>query len=153
MSSLTWYIGGYLLVTIVIGLYAARKVRSSKDFILAGRSLPLWIVMATVFATWFGAESILGTSANFTTGGLSNMIGDPFASSLALVLVGLFYAKRLYAENYLTIGGFYREKYGKTVEVLASLATIGLYLAWTSAQIVALGLAFHLVIPGISATE
>ncbi len=81
------------------------------------------------------------------------MIGDPFASSLALVLVGVFYAKRLYAQNYLTIGGFYRDRYGKTVEILASLATIGLYLAWTSAQIVALGLAFHLVIPGVSTTE
>ncbi len=68
MSALTGYIAVYLLITIGIGLYAARKVRSSKDFLLAGRSLPLWIVMATVFATWFGAESILGTSANFTTG-------------------------------------------------------------------------------------
>jgi solute:Na+ symporter, SSS family len=109
--------------------------------------------MATVFATWFGAESILGTSANFTTGGLASMVGDPFAASLALVLVGVFYAKRLYAKNYLTIGSFYREAYWPTVEVLASLATIGLYLAWTSAQIVALGLAFHLVLPGISVTE
>ena len=78
------------------------------------------------------------------------MVGDPLAASLALVFVGVFYAKRLYAKNYLTIGSFYREKYGQTVEILASLATIGLYLAWTSAQIVALGLAFHIVIPDIS---
>jgi solute:Na+ symporter, SSS family len=152
-SPLFWSITLYLAITIGIGLYAAKRVHSDRDFVLAGRSLPLGIVMATVFATWFGAESILGTSANFTTWGLASMVGDPFAASLALVLVGVFYAKRLYAKNYLTIGSFYREKYGRTIEILASLATIGLYLAWTSAQIVALGLAFHLVLPWVSPIE
>jgi len=49
----------YLVVTVVIGLWAAQRVHNSKDFVLAGRSLPLYMSAATVFATWFGAETVL----------------------------------------------------------------------------------------------
>ena len=49
----------YLLVTIAIGLWAAKRVHNSKDYLVAGRSLPLYMSAATVFATWFGAETVL----------------------------------------------------------------------------------------------
>ena len=49
----------YLCVTIAIGLWAAQRVHNSRDYVVAGRSLPLYINMATVFATWFGAETVL----------------------------------------------------------------------------------------------
>ena len=54
------FVGLYLLVSIGIGLYAARRVQSSQDYVVAGRSLPLYITTATVFATWFGSETVLG---------------------------------------------------------------------------------------------
>ncbi len=47
----------YLLATISIGLYAANRVKGAKDFMVAGRSLPLYMNFACVFATWFGAEN------------------------------------------------------------------------------------------------
>jgi Na+/proline symporter len=50
-------ISTYLLLTLGAGLYAARSVRTLADYILAGRSIPLWLVMPTMFALWFGAES------------------------------------------------------------------------------------------------
>ena len=42
----------YLAVSIGIGLWAAKYVHNSRDYLVAGRSLPLYISMATVFATW-----------------------------------------------------------------------------------------------------
>ena len=63
---LIWFVAIYLLISISIGLYAATRVHSAKDFAVAGRSLPLPVVMATVFVTWFGAETVLGISATFT---------------------------------------------------------------------------------------
>ena len=53
----------YFLVTIGIGLWAAQRVKNSRDYLIAGRSLPLYMNMATVFATWFGSETVLGTSS------------------------------------------------------------------------------------------
>ena len=72
----------YLLVTIGIGLWAAKRVHNSKDYLVAGRSLPLYMSAATVFATWFGAETVLSVSATFTRDGLGGVIADPFGLSL-----------------------------------------------------------------------
>lgn len=138
----------YLLLSLSIGLYAATGVRTTKDFAVAGRSLPLPIVTATVFATWFGAETVFGISATFVKEGLRGVVADPFGSSLCLILAGLFFARRLYRLNLLTIGDYYRLRYNRTVEVLCTLCIVASYLGWVSAQIKALGLVFHVVSDG-----
>src|SRR6266850_270267 len=79
----------YLLVTIAIGLWAAMRVKNSKDYVVAGRSLPLYMNTATVFATWFGAESVLSVSVEFSKSGLGGIIADPFGSSVVMIIVGL----------------------------------------------------------------
>ena len=112
----------YLLVTIAIGLWAARRVHNSKDYVVAGRSLPLYMNTATVFATWFGAETVLSVSAEFAKSGLNGIIADPFGSSFCLVLVAVFFARAFYRMDLLTIGDFYRKRYNKTVEVITSVA-------------------------------
>jgi Na+/proline symporter len=106
------------------------------------------IVTATVFATWFGSEAILGIPAIFLKEGLGGIVSDPFGSSLCLILVGLFFAKHLYNRRMLTIGDFFREKYGRTVEVLVTLCIVVSYLGWVAAQIKALGLVFNVVSDG-----
>jgi len=138
----------YLVVTIAIGLWAARRVHNSKDFLVAGRSLPLYISIATVFATWFGAETVLSVSATFAKDGLGGVVADPFGSSMCLVLVALFFAKAFYRMDLLTIGDFYRKRYNKPVEVITGLAITASYLGWTSAQLTALGLAFSVLSQG-----
>ncbi len=130
----------YLLITIAIGLVAARRVHGAKDFLVAGRSLPLYMNVATVFATWFGAETVLSVSATFVKDGLNGIPGDPFGASLCLVIAALLFAKLFYRMNLLTIGDFYKQRYGKGVEVLTSVAIVLSYLGWTSAQLTALGL-------------
>ena len=143
----------YLLVTLGIGLWAATRVKTSADFALAGRSLPLVMIITTTFATWFGAETVLGISAKFVQGGLNSVVEDPFGASLCLVFVGLFFAARLYRMNLLTIGDFYRKRYGKVVEIFCSVAIILSYLGWVAAQITALGLVFNVVSGGEITTE
>jgi solute:Na+ symporter, SSS family len=143
----------YLLVSIGIGLYAATRVRNSKDYALAGRSLPLYITVATVFATWFGSETVLGISATFLQDNLKGVVSDPFGSSLCLIIVGVFFAAAFYRMNLLTIGDYYRERYNRTVEVIASLAIVLSYLGWTSAQVIALGLVFNVLTGGAVALQ
>ena len=138
----------YLLVTIGIGLFAARWVNNSKDYVVAGRSLPLYMSAATVFATWFGAETVLSVSATFTRDGLGGIVADPFGASFCLLFVALFFARAFYRMDLLTIGDFYRKRYGKTVEVITSVAITASYLGWTSAQLTALGLVFWVLSGG-----
>lgn len=138
----------YLLLSVGIGLAAARRVHNTKDFALAGRSLPLPVVIATVFATWFGAEAVLGISATFVKEGLRGVVADPFGSSLCLILAGLFFAPRFYRMNLLTVGDFYRQKYNRTVEVLCALCIVASYLGWVAAQFKVLGLVLNVVTEG-----
>lgn len=145
---LIWFVVIYLMISVGIGLYAATRVHTAKDFAIAGRHLPMPVVMATVFATWFGAEAVFGVSATFVNEGLRGVVADPFGSSLCLVIAGLFFATKLYRLNILTLGDFYRLRYNRTVEVLVTLCIVVSYLGWVAAQIKALGLLFHIVTGG-----
>jgi SSS family transporter len=138
----------YLLVTIAIGLWAAKRVANSKDFLVAGRRLPLYMTVTTVFATWFGAETVLSVSSTFARDGLVGIVADPFGSSFCLVFVALFFARAFYRMDLLTIGDFYRKRYSKPVEVITSVAITASYLGWTSAQLTALGLVFAVLSGG-----
>ena len=137
----------YLLASVAIGLYAARRVNNTADYAVAGRSLPLAIVIATTFATWFGSETVLGVSARFVSGNLGAVVEDPFGSSLCLILVGLFFAYKLYQKNLITLGDYYRQRYGRLIEILCSIMIMLSYLGWVAAQVTALGLVFHLLAP------
>jgi Na+/proline symporter len=145
---LIWFVVIYWVISVGIGLWAAMRVKNTADFAAAGHSLPLPIVTAMVFATWFGSEAVLGIPAEFIKEGLGGVVSDPFGSALCLILVGLFFAKHLYNRRMLTIGDFFREKYGRTVEVLVTLCIVVSYLGWVAAQIKALGLVFHVVSDG-----
>jgi SSS family transporter len=138
----------YLLGTLAIGAWAGTRIRNTTDFAVAGRSLPLVMVITTTFATWFGAETVMGIPAKFVQGGLNAIVEDPFGAGTCLILVGAFFAARLYRHNLLTIGDFYRQRYGKGVEVFCSLAIILSYLGWVAAQITALGLVFTVLTDG-----
>ena len=138
----------YLLITIAIGLWAARRVKNTADFAIAGRNLPLIMIVTTTFATWFGSETVLGIPAKFVSGGLNGVVEDPFGAGTCLILVGLFFAGKLYRMTLLTISDYYRERFGRTVEVLCSLIIMLSYLGWVSAQVTALGLVFNLLSNG-----
>jgi SSS family solute:Na+ symporter len=138
----------YLLGTLAIGVWAGSRIKNTADFAIAGRSLPLVMVVTTTFATWFGAETVMGIPAKFVQGGLGAIVEDPFGAGTCLVLVGLFFATRLYKQNLLTIGDFYRQRYGKGIEVFCSAAIILSYLGWVAAQITALGLVFSVLTNG-----
>jgi len=139
----------YLLVTIAIGLVAAKRVKTSADFAIAGRHLPLAMIVTTTFATWFGSETVLGIPAKFVNSGLGGVVEDPFGAGSCLILVGLFFAAKLYRMSLLTISDYYRERYGRSVEILCSIIIMVSYLGWVSAQVTALGLVFNLLSGGV----
>jgi SSS family transporter len=143
----------YLLVTIAIGLMAAKRVHNSADFAIAGRHLPMAMIVTTTFATWFGSETVLGIPAKFVNGGLHGVVEDPFGAGFCLILVGLFFAGKLYRMTLLTISDYYRERYGRSVEIVCSIIIMVSYLGWVSAQVTALGLVFNLLSNGVIGIE
>lgn len=140
----------YTLVMVAIGIYAARKVKNSEDYVLAGRSLPFYMALATVFATWFGSESIMGVGSKFAEGGFSNILEDPFGAALCLIIAGIFFNRKLYRLKFLTIGDYFKHRYNSTIAIFLSSVIIVSYFGWVAAQFLALGVVLHTIIPALS---
>jgi solute:Na+ symporter, SSS family len=145
MDMLLFFILLYLLVTVLVGVWASRRVHNTTDFLLAGRKLPLYMATTVVFATWFGSETLLGASSEFAEKGLLGIIEDPFGAALCLLLIGLFFARKLYRLNLLTFGDFYRIRYNRQAELVAAFFLVISYFGWIAAQMVALGIVFNLL--------
>jgi len=130
----------YLAVTLGIGLFASRRVRTLSDYVLAGRNVPLWLVMPTMFALWFGAETVMGSSYAIAAQGIGgDVLVDPVGAALCLVLYGLFFAGPLYRTGNLTIVDFFRDRFGMESSVVAACISAPTYLFWVAAQLLALG--------------
>lgn len=129
----------YLISNLLIGFWASRRVQNVEDFVLAGRKLSLPVAATTIFATWFGSETILSSSAEFAKGGFIAVIKDPFGASLCLLLIGLFFARPLYRMKIVTLSDFFRIRFNRQAEILSALLLSFSYISWIAAQMVAMG--------------
>lgn len=143
---------GYLVLTVLVGVFSMRLIKNSGDFMNAGRSLPLFLSSAALFALWFGSETLFGATSAFLENGLLGIIEDPLGGLLCLLLFGGLFARRLYRMNLLTLGDLYREAYGRQVERLAALFMLLTFFGYIAAQLVALGLLLEML-AGISLTQ
>lgn len=129
----------YVVLSVGVGFWVARRVKNSQDFLVAGRGLPFLWSLSLLFSTWFGSETILSASEMVSRGGLLAVIEDPFGSALCLFLVGVWLARPFYRLPIRTFGDFYALRFGPWAERVATPLMIGSYFGWIAAQLVALG--------------
>lgn len=146
------FIIAYLFVTLLIGWWASTKVHSTKDFVIAGRNLPMFVAACALFATWFGSETIMGAPPEFVENGLIGVVEDPFGAALCLVLVGAFFARPLYRLNILTFNDFFRMRYSRGAEFISAIFMVPSYFGWIAAQMVAMSIILKAII-GITPFE
>ncbi|MBX2872167.1 MAG: sodium:solute symporter family protein [Saprospiraceae bacterium] len=135
----------YLFGTVAIGWWASRRVKTAKDFALAGRNLPLIVAASALFATWFGSETIMGASSEFIENGVIGIIEDPFGAALCLVLVGLFFARPLYRLNIITFNDFFRIRFNRRTELISAIFMVPSYFGWIAAQLVAMAILLNAI--------
>lgn len=127
----------YIALQLYIAWLASRYIRNETDYLLAGRSLGIGLGSFSLFATWFGAETVIGSAGAVAGSGLSGGRTDPFGYGVCLILMAIFLAGQMRARNYVTLGDYFRERFGPLAEKLASLAMIPTSLIWAAAQILA----------------
>jgi len=132
-------IGVYLLVQFAIGMAVSRRIANESDYLVAGRRLGVGLAAFSIFATWFGAETIVGAAGSIYADGLSGGSADPFGYGLCLVVLGLVIAAPLWRRKYTTFGDLFRERYSIGVERLAVLLMVPTSVLWAAAQIRAFG--------------
>jgi SSS family transporter len=142
----------YLFFTLIIGYWASKKVKTADDFAVAGRKLPFYMSSAALFATWFGSETILGSTEEFLKHGLIGVIEEPLGAALCLLIVGFFYAKRMYRTNAYTFSDVFGRRFGRSSELVSAIVMIPSFFSWIAAQFIALAMIFQLLF-GLSFTE
>jgi len=125
----------YVLAQFAVGIWVSRRVKTEADYILAGRSLGPTLVAFSVFATWFGAEAIVATSAEVYDKGLSGALVDPFAYGLAVIAAGALYAATLWRKGVTTFADVFRERFSPGVEKLVVIILLPGSVFWAAAQI------------------
>ncbi|NER10169.1 transporter, SSS family [Muriicola jejuensis] len=143
---ITSFIILYLLLTLGVGFWASRRIKTSDDFTLAGKSLSTSFVGVTLFATWFGSSQIMGNPSRFVAEGFTAFFNLVLAPGLCLLVVGIFYARKLYRMNIVTVGDFFKLRYNKSLEVTSSILMVVSYPHWIAAQFVALAYLFNAII-------
>jgi solute:Na+ symporter, SSS family len=143
--TLLGFIFAYMAVTVAVGWWAGRRVKSAADFAVAGKQLPMFMAACALFATWFGSETVMGASSRFVDEGVPGIIEDPFGAALCLVLAGLLVAKPLYKLNLLTFSDFFKLRFNKATELVSAFFMVPSYFSWIAAQLVALGILMQTV--------
>lgn len=129
----------YVVVQLLIGYWASKKVHSEKDYLLAGRTLGITLTSFSLFATWFGAETIMGSAASIAEKGLAGGRADPFGYTICLVAMAFLLAYKLRSMNLTTIGDMFRTRYGRSTELLGVFIMVPASIIWSSAQLLAFG--------------
>jgi SSS family transporter len=129
----------YILLQFAIAIWASRFVKTEEDYFVAGRRFGVVMVGVSVFATWFGAETVMGSAGAVADEGLAGGRADPFGYTLCLVAMALFIAYRLRAAGVMTFPDFFAQRFGPRAEVTAAILTIPTSVIWASAQLLAMG--------------
>lgn len=135
MNAILIAIFAYVLAQFAIGVWLSRGMRNDEDYIVAGRTLSLPLIMFPVFATFFGSEALTATSAAVYDKGLSGAFVDPFCYGAAIILVGMFFAARLRGSDLTTFADLFRNRFSPSVERLVVFVLLPGSLFWAAAQI------------------
>jgi Na+/proline symporter len=129
----------YVVGMIALGFYFSRRIKNDDDYFLGGRSLGPSLATFSIFATWFGAETCIGTAGAVYSSGLSGIHADPLGYTVCLLIMAIFFAKILWERQITTIPDLFRTRFSPQAEKLAALIMIPSSIIWAAAQVRALG--------------
>jgi len=129
----------FLGLQLGIGVYLSKRISSEADYLIGGRSLGYTLATFSLFATWFGAETVIGSSSSIYGEGFSLASPEPFGYGLCLILMGALLARPLWNRGLTTLADLYRQRFGTGVERLAAVLLIPSSILWAGAQIRAFG--------------
>lgn len=136
---------GFLLLQVAIGVWVSRRIATEDDYLVGGRRFGYLLGTFSIFATWFGAETVIGSAGEVYAGGLSLANAEPFGYALCLILMGALLAKPLWNRGLTTLADLYRARFGVGVERLAAVVLIPTSVLWAAAQVRAFGSVIALV--------
>src|SRR6201982_3907861 len=142
-------LGAIVIVLLTVSLSRLRKAQTKADYLVAGRSLPAFVLVFTLLSSWIGSGSLLGGAENAYKHGFP-ALWQP-AGGWAGLLIIYFIAPRARKFAQFTIPDLLEARYNQTARVLGLIAVLFAYTAITSYQLIGGGDILHLVFPSVTA--
>ncbi len=128
----------YFGLLVALAVFMSGRMESEEDFLVGGRKFNLWLTTFCLFATWFGAGTLIAATDEVAAEGLQVTALEPLGAGMCLVFSGLFLAKPLWELKLMTYADFFRDKFGVKLEFLSVMLNIPIYVGWIAVQIVSL---------------
>ena len=141
----------YLCALIAVGIYKIRSVKNSEDFMVAGRTLPWYILVGTLLATWMGSGSLFSGAGLGYRNGLAGL----WSSGGAWLGIALIYfiTRRIRNFGMVTVPDIFEARYGQVAAILATITTVVAYTTIVSYQFRGGGKVLSMVSDGMVSLE
>jgi SSS family solute:Na+ symporter len=144
-------LGAIVLTLMVASLWRVAKVKTKADYLVAGRSLPAFVLVFTLLSSWIGSGSLLGGAENAYRHGFVALWMA--AGGWAGLLLIYFIAPRARRFAQFTIPDLLEARYNQAARVLGVIAVLFAYTAITSYQLIGGGDILHLIFPTVITAE
>lgn len=144
-------VGTIIFILWVVSLARVRKVKTKADYLVAGRSLPAFVLVFTLLSSWIGSGSLLGGAEEAYRHGFAGLwiAGGGWVGLLFIY----FIAPRARRFAQFTIPDLLEARYNQTARVLGVIAVLFAYTAITSYQLIGGGDILHLIFPTVITAE
>ena len=115
----------YLVITLAVGIFAGRNVKSMKDFSVSAKIFPTSVLVSTIFATWMGADCLIGVGERVYSVGLVFFMVT-LGLSLSFFFQAYVFAPKIIRgfSNKISIGEIMGDLYGKPGQVISGIANV-----------------------------
>lgn len=111
----------YLTGTMALGLYIGRWMESGKDYFLAGKSLPWWVIGMSLVATDIGGPDIIGVGGAAYTYGIAVGNFEWIGCIPAMIIASFVFLPFFWRSGVYTIPEFMERRFNVTVRCLLAL--------------------------------
>jgi solute:Na+ symporter, SSS family len=128
-----------------VSIFRASLVKTKADYLVAGRSLPAFVLVLTLLTSWIGAGSLFAGAENAYRNGFA-ALWQPAGGWFGLLLI-YFIAPRARKFAQFTLPDLLEARYNQTARVLGTIAILFAYVGITSYQFKGGGNVLHLIFP------
>ncbi len=132
----------YSVAIIFIGLYVSRTKKghekTAEDYFLAGKTLPWWVIGASLIAANISAEQFIGMSGSAFAVGLA-IASYEWMSALTLIIVGKYFLPVFINQGLYTIPEFIEKRFNTSLKTILAVFWIALFVFVNLTSVLYLG--------------
>ena len=131
----------YILAMLAVGFWVKDRVKSTEDFLVAGRKLNTMYSFFALMPCYLGGFVLIGTAGtSFTDGFWSSesqwgILTDSGGAFVCMALCFMFYMPKIWKLRLISLGDLYYDRYGRICGIIASIFLTGGFMFWVATQV------------------